>query len=141
MMSFFTANSNDCKVANGIVYILYMTVDGELTVKIGVTTKKVEERVCQILTSYWKSYRIFPETYPKRFSKTTFPFDKEAALHKYFEKYSHKFDKRFDGFSEFFSGISEEELLQVYKDCLNEVDINSEEYICSLEPVEKTSET
>ena len=118
---------------SGIVYILYMWVEDKLVVKIGITTRGIEERVCEILTSYFKKYRVFPKLYPKRFKSTDEILAKEQMLHKYFADRQYEFDKKFDGSSEYFDIEDEAELLRVYEDCLEGVDINSEEYkiICN----------
>lgn len=113
---------------DGIVYLLFMWIDDFRVVKIGITTRQIEERVVEILTSYYHKYRVFPKLYPKRFRKTTGILDKEAMLHKYFADKQHVFEQRFDGSSEYFVIDDDEELLQVYEDCLMGVDINSNEY-------------
>ena len=113
---------------DGIVYLLYMWVDDLMVVKIGVTTRKVEERVVEILTSYWQQYRVFPKLYPKRFKKTSEILSKEQMLHEYFRDKQYEFEKKFDGSTEYFVIDDEEELLRVYADCLEGVDINGEEY-------------
>lgn len=68
----------------GIVYILYIDLEYEectynLT-KIGVTTRDVEKRVAEILTSIWKKTRIFPRCYVKRFRTVFDPYGVEAEL-------------------------------------------------------------
>lgn len=113
---------------DGIVYILYMWIEDVKVVKIGVTTRAVEERVVEILTSYWQKHRIFPKLYPKRFKKTTKILDKEAMLHKYFEDRRYVFEEKFDGSTEYFTLDNEAELLEVYNDCLEGIDVNSVEY-------------
>lgn len=112
----------------GIVYLLYMWIDDVRVVKIGVTGRKVEERVVEILTSYWTQYRVFPKLYPKRFKTTNGILAKEQMLHKYFADRKYVFDKRFDGCTEYFVIEDDEELLAVYEDCLLGVDVNGAEY-------------
>lgn len=112
----------------GIVYILQMWLDEEMVVKIGVTGRRIEERVVEILVSYYHQYRVFPKLYPKRFRKTDRPMEKEQALHRYFADKKYRFGKKFSGSSEYFAGIDENELLRVYEDCMNGVDINGSEY-------------
>lgn len=68
----------------GIVYILYIDLEYEdctykLT-KIGVTTRDVEKRVVEILTSIWKKTRIFPRCYVKRFRTVLEPYKVETEL-------------------------------------------------------------
>ena len=112
----------------GIVYILYMWIEEVRVVKIGITTRQVEERICEILTSYYHRYRIFPKLYPKRFKSTGDILAKEQMLHKYFADKKYDFEFRFDGSSEYFLIDDDEELLRVYADCISGMDINSEEY-------------
>lgn len=113
----------------GILYILYLWIDDvSVVTKIGVTSRKIEERVVEILTSYYHQHRMFPKLYPKRFRKTERVYEKEAMMHKYFENKQHQFEKMFSGSTEFFKDIDEEELLKVYEDCLNGADINADTY-------------
>jgi hypothetical protein len=71
--------------SSGILYVLAFKVDGVDVVKIGVTCRPyVEERVCEILTSIWKRYRVFPECYVKRFKKVPDVYQKETKLLKQF---------------------------------------------------------
>jgi hypothetical protein len=105
----------------GKLYILYMWVgeEEELMVKIGVTTKpEVVDRVLEIIRSYYFAYRVCPKVYPKRFKTVDNVYAKERQLHKYFEEYKYEFDKPFSGKTEFFKGIDEEELLDVYDRCI-----------------------
>lgn len=88
---------------DGILYLLEIELEDKVLVKIGVTTRdKVENRVCEILTSIWKSYRIFPKTYVKRFRKTSNVYDKETKLHQIFEEYRYSTEHRFSGSTEIF---------------------------------------
>jgi hypothetical protein len=86
----------------GILYLVYFELEGKALVKIGVTGRTIEERVSEILVSIFKKYREFPYCRPKRFKKTSDVYEKEAQLHKYFEKYNYKFAKKFSGSTEFF---------------------------------------
>ena len=112
----------------GIVYLLYMWVEDEMVVKIGVTSRRIEDRVIEILTSYFYMYRLFPKLYPKRYRQARNVYVKEAMLHKYFSKYKYRFSKKFSGSTEYFKIDDEKELLRVYEDCMNGVDINDERY-------------
>lgn len=123
----------DYALEYGIVYVLYMWVDDEMVIKIGVTGRRIEERVVEILVSYYHQYRVFPKLYPKRFRKTNKPMEKEQALHKYFADSKHRFDKKFSGSSEYFAGIDEAELMKVYEDCMDGVDINGSGYDSGLD--------
>lgn len=86
----------------GIVYILQIDLEDRQLVKIGTTSRKIEERVVEILTSIWKYYRIFPKTYVARFKALDSPLDKEAQLLKYFSNYSYLTEHKFSGCTEIF---------------------------------------
>ena len=124
-MSFFKPNLKEVEdESSGILYILYIKIGEEDVVKIGVTKRKIEERVVEILSSFFLSYRYFPWCYPKRFKKTTNVYAKESMMHQYYKEYSYKTEKRFGGSTEFFIGIEEEELLRTYDKVINGEDIN-----------------
>ena len=86
----------------GILYLVVFHIDGKDLVKIGVTTRTIEERVAEILVSAFKTYREFPYCRPKRFRRTSNIFEKEALLHTYFKSKQYTPVKSFSGSSEFF---------------------------------------
>jgi hypothetical protein len=97
----------------GILYILIMEVEGDTLVKIGVTSRKVEDRVQEILVSIWKKYRYFPWCYIKRYKKVGGHLDKEARLHKIFEEYRYPLEK-VSGGTEFFK-VNPEHIVNTYE--------------------------
>lgn len=104
---------------SGILYVLVIKLDcGTEVYKVGVTKRKIEERVAEILTSFWLSYRYFPYCYPKRFKSTEEVYSKEAKMHKELSEFSYKFDKKFGGHTEFFSGVELEKILEIYEDTI-----------------------
>ncbi len=106
---------------SGILYVLVVRLDcGTEVYKVGVTKRKIEERVAEILTSFWLSYRYFPYCYPKRFSTTEEVYSKEAKMHKDLKEYKYTFDKSFGGHTEFVSGIPLDVLLEKYESVINE---------------------
>ena len=108
----------------GILYLLYVQHEGCKLVKIGITKRPtVVDRVLEIIAGYYKSYRIFPEVYPKRHKRTTMVFKKEAILHEYYRSSKVEFDKHFGGCTEFFRIDDEERLLEVYQRVLDGEDI------------------
>lgn len=109
----------------GILYILYFELEGKQLVKIGVTTRTIEDRVSEILVSIFKKYREFPYCRPKRFKKTGNIYEKEALLHKYFKEYSFTTANKFSGSTEFFE-VPLELAVEVYERLLNGEDIFSE---------------
>lgn len=120
-MTFLKISTKEEDVSEGIVYLLIMWLDdGTEVYKIGVTKREVQERVCEILTSYWTKYRVFLRCYPKRYRKTDKIYEKEAAIHKELSEYSYKFDKEFSGSTEFFSGIELEKVVEIYERIVND---------------------
>lgn len=102
----------------GILYLVHFKLDEKDLVKIGVTSRTIEERVSEILISIFKKYREFPYCRPKRFRKTGNVYEKEAILHNYFKEYSYTPEKKFSGSTEFFD-IPLDDAVKVYEDLLN----------------------
>lgn len=109
----FTVN-NKLEEDEGIVYLVLFNLDDKELVKIGITTRKIEDRVSEILVSIFKAYREFPYCRPKRFRKTTDIFEKESILHNYFKDRKYTPEKTFSGSSEFFD-IPLDEAVIVYE--------------------------
>jgi hypothetical protein len=97
----------------GILYVLEIQLEDKALVKIGITSKKIEDRVCGLLTSIWKKYRIFPQCYVKRFKKVDGYTSKEAELHKYFADRRYTTKHVFGGCTEFFD-IPLDEVVEAY---------------------------
>ena len=128
-MSFFSVEKDIEDESAGILYLLYFKLDDDThLVKIGITQRpKIQDRVCEILSSFFMSYRYFPYCYPKRFKKTSEVFKKEAMMHEYYKECNYKFDKKFGGYSEFFLVKDLEELLELYQKVLDGEDVNVRE--------------
>lgn len=96
--------------------------------KIGKTSgHNAKNRMLSIISSYFDAYRETPVVKIVRDREVVDGvFDKESALHEFFKGYSYKPDKSFSGKTELFTGISEEELVARYEECLSGVDINAE---------------
>ena len=119
---------------SGILYILAMDIDGEIVYKVGVTQRdKIEDRVCEILASFFKSYRYFPWCRPKRFKKTDDVYEKEAKMHKYLKKYQYTSEKRFSGNTELFHGTSLDILVDLYEKVLVGEEPTLEEWLDAAE--------
>lgn len=87
----------------GIVYVLELDLEDKKLIKVGYTSRlKVEDRVCEILTSIWKRYRIFPQCYVKRYRTCDNPQQIEQSLHQQLSEYSYKSLHRFSGSTELF---------------------------------------
>lgn len=104
-------------VSKGILYILLIKLEGKELVKIGITSRSIQERVCEILTSIWVKYRVFPECYPKRFKEVPRYEEMEKDLHGYFSEYRYKTQHRFSGSTEIFD-VELDKVVEKYEDML-----------------------
>jgi hypothetical protein len=84
----------------GIVYLLELVVDDEKVQKIGITTRKIEDRVVEILSSHFQVFRHYPYCYPKRFKSTTNIMMREAKLLSVFSNEKFTPSKQFSGSTE-----------------------------------------
>ena len=96
-----------------IIYLLIIKLEGKKLVKIGITSRRLEDRVCEILKSIYKRYRIFPYCKPKRFTKLANAYKKEQKLLEVFKNKAKRTDLIFNGSTECFE-ISEELALREY---------------------------
>lgn len=90
------------KPKSGILYVLLFELEGKQLVKIGITSRKMEDRVLEIIEAIFQKYRVFPMCNPRRFTRTEDYAAKERQLHKMFKEYSFKPSKKFGGYTEFF---------------------------------------
>ena len=97
----------------GILYILLVKLEDKELVKIGITSRPIAERVCEILTSIWVRYRIFPETYVKKYKEVIDYKHKEYLLHEKFKDSQYKTKHKFSGSTEFFD-VSLEDVVKAY---------------------------
>lgn len=98
----WSKKSSSKKKAEGILYVLIIKLEDKELIKVGVTTRRIEERVCEILTEIWKKYRIFPECYVKRYRTTEQVYALEADMHLQLKEYSYTTQFKFSGCTEFF---------------------------------------
>lgn len=117
-MSFFKVNRDISKDSSGILYILILEIEGETVYKIGVTKRKIEDRVCEILTDHYRKFRYFCKCTPKRFRKVDDVYNKETLMHRFFKDYRFTSSKVFDGSTELFYNIELDVLLEMYDRCL-----------------------
>lgn len=113
----------------GILYLLEIDLDERSIIKIGITNRKIESRVCDILTSIFKSYRYFPKIYPKRFSKVEDNFGKEQMLLSYLSEYKYKSEMPFGGCTELVE-MDLDLAVQVYEKVKNGIDLVKNEELC-----------
>lgn len=104
----------------GILYVLvFKLADESEVIKVGVTKRKIEDRVVEILTGMFKHLRYFPYCKPKKFTTVDKVYEKEAEMHRRLAEFSHKFDYVFGGSTEYFSGVSVEAIIKEYEDVCN----------------------
>jgi ribosomal protein S27AE len=85
----------------GILYLLEMEIAGVTFLKIGLTRRDgIEKRVCEITTSFFKTYRYFPYVRPKRFQKVEQLLEKEQMLLAYLDEYTLDTGLKFGGSTE-----------------------------------------
>ena len=90
------------KKHKGIVYVLEIDLEDKKLIKVGITTRRIEDRVCEILTAVWKKYRIFPQCCVKRFTSFDNPAAIEASIHDKLKEFRYKTLHKFSGSTEFF---------------------------------------
>lgn len=105
--------------SKGVLYILRIRLEDKDLVKIGITSRPIQERVCEILTSIWTRYRLFPETYVKRYKEVDDYEYKEKELHEFFKEYRYETLHRFSGCTEIFD-VPLEVVVEKYEDMLRE---------------------
>ena len=105
------------KEDEGVVYLLEITVEGEKYVKVGVTTRDIEARMCEIAISCWKQYRYMPHIYSKRYRKTTEIYKKESEILDSLKEYRAEPDKKISGHTEMHK-VDLDCAVQVYEEVL-----------------------
>lgn len=113
--------------STAIVYLLELDIDGKTVVKIGMTTRKIEDRVLEILLSCFKQYREFPRCRPKRFKKTIDAYGKEQLLLRYFSDYKYTSGKVFGGCQELVD-VPLDVVVDAYERVLNGEELDGSRY-------------
>lgn len=90
------------KETTGILYILQIRLEDKDLVKVGVTSRKIEERVCEIVTAVWVKYRYFPQVYTKKFKTVSGYKEKERQMLDRFKGYRYTTQHKFCGYTELF---------------------------------------
>jgi hypothetical protein len=115
-MKLTVSTSNIITAKRGIVYVLEIDLEGKKLVKVGLTHRpRVEDRVCEILVSIWKRYRVFPQCTVKRYSSFNNPAAVEKRLHKELKEFRYTPKFSFSGSTEFFD-ISLNDVVSLYED-------------------------
>lgn len=109
----------------GILYILIVKIGDIEVYKVGVTSRKIEDRVCEIATSFFHSYRYFPYIYPKKFTTVDAVYNKEAQMHNLLKEYRYEPKHKFSGSTEFFVGVPLDTVLDLYMKVIKGEDVSS----------------
>ena len=114
----------------GRVYLMRFQLPGddEFCYKVGVSSGvSSKKRLISIIDSIYDAYRHTCDGYIKRDREVSEPYSVETELHHYFKEYSWKPDKVFSGFTEFFKGVDEDELVRVYELAISGENINKKD--------------
>jgi hypothetical protein len=97
----------------GRVYVLRITLKcGTVVHKVGMTNSdRSTDRMFEILRSFFNVYRYSPKCELRKDKKVLVPLLVEKHLHELLAEWSYKFDKSFDGSTEFFHELDESVLL------------------------------
>jgi len=146
-MAFYKRKQLECELEEGRVYLLKLHLDDKTVYKIGITfSERVEDRMMEILLSFFKAYRYIPKTVLKKNIKTKIPRTFEKHIHHMLKDYSYTFSKKFNGYTEFFTDIDEKTLINYmtnldYKAVLEGVDrMPIKEYNTVKEELDKDKE-
>jgi hypothetical protein len=115
-MKLTVSTSNIITATRGIVYVLEIDLEGKKLVKVGLTQRpRVEDRVCEILVSIWKRYRVFPQCTVKRYRSFDNPAAIEKRLHKELKEFRYETKFSFSGSTEFFD-VPLNDVVSLYED-------------------------
>lgn len=126
-ISFFKRRDvNDTEKPSSVsrIYVFKVTLeDGTVLHKVGKSSGRSSKvRMLSVLESFFDKFRYIPHCKIRRDKVTVAPFTMESHLHELLSEYRYKFDKKFSGYSEFFSDINEDTLLE-YIDALSDQDL------------------
>jgi len=126
-MAFFSTKTGKVKKpkdGKGRVYVLQFTLwDGTVLHKVGMChSSRSADRMMEVLTSFHNTYRYVPLCRLRRDREYEVPLLVEKHLHELLDDLKYKFDKKFDGSTEFFSDLDESILLD-YIDEFVETDL------------------
>lgn len=113
-MAFFSKNKGlEQKSKHGRLYIFKFTLDNDVVVyKIGMChSARALDRMMEVLRAFFKVYRYVPRCELRRDKKVLIPRLVEKHIHGLLEEWSYIFNKKFDGSTEFFFDIDEDEVL------------------------------
>jgi hypothetical protein len=117
----------------GRVYILRITLKcGTVVHKVGMTNSdRSTDRMFEILRSFFNTYRYSPKCELRKDKKVLVPLLVEKHFHEILDEWSYRFDKNFDGHTEFFHDLNESAVIEYldnfdYRDLLQKTVMKKE---------------
>jgi len=112
---FFKKNVGNPKNTDefGRLYVLRFEMrDGTILHKIGMcNSDRSVSRMMEILQSFFQQYRYIPSVTMRKNKKFLVPLLVEQHIHEVLDEFNFRFDKKFDGSTEFFGGLNEQVVL------------------------------
>ena len=98
----------------GRLYVLQITLEcGKVIHKVGMTySDRATDRMLEILRSFFNTYRYIPMCKLRKDKKVFIPLLVEKYMHEILDEWSYTPDKPFDGSTEFFHNLDEQEVLE-----------------------------
>ena len=100
--------------ARSILYLLDMELEDKMVRKIGITSKKIEDRLQGIAMSVFSKHRYMPYIRPKRYRKVDNALVKEQKILEYMKEYKWASEKEFGGHTEMLD-VDLDVLVDVYE--------------------------
>jgi hypothetical protein len=111
----------------GIVYVLELHLEDKVLVKIGITKRRIKDRVLEILDAIHSKYRYYPHCKQLRFKTVNDPRSVESSLHEYFTRYSYTTEHKWGGSTELFD-VDKEIVKAAYDRLLEEGTLDEDYY-------------
>ena len=103
------------KIQEGRLYLFYIRFNDLDLYKVGITfSDRSTDRLMEVLRDIFNKYRFVPYSRILRDKKVYIPRIVERYMHIELDEYRYTFDKKFDGSTEFFTGLDKEYLLDLY---------------------------
>ena len=104
--------------ARSILYLQDMELEDKMVRKIGITSKKIEDRLQGIAMSVFSKHRYVPYIRPKRYRKVDNALVKEQKILEYMKEYKWVSEKEFGGHTEMLD-VDLDVLVDVYEKVVN----------------------
>ena len=111
---FFSSSKGLTKKSKyGRIYVLQLTLScGKIIHKVGMThSDRATDRMMEILRSFFNTYRYVPKCKIRKDKEVLIPMLVEKYMHEILDEWSYTPDKPFDGSTEFFHNLDENEVL------------------------------